>query len=256
MKIGNSTWSFHRLFEQGSMDAFSFPSECKQFGISSLEYVEDHVGGTDREHLDQLKQIIRKANCEIVAIAINDDLTYSDPKAAEEQVEHVREWLNIASYLGAKVARIFTGGADTADPEAAVQRVINNIKKLLDTAEETGVELVLENHGGLSGTPEYIEKIVKGVDSIYFGTCPDFGNFPESVDRYEGLKLLVPYAKHVHAKALNFNSSGEESCFDFRRILGILRQVGYDGTLSIEFEGSGDEREGVRLAADLIRRYL
>jgi sugar phosphate isomerase/epimerase len=256
MEICNSTWSFHRLFEEGAVDAFSFPKECRQFGITALEYVEMHVGGKSREHLDQLIETVKNNGCEIVAVALENDFTHIDAEESSRQIDHVREWMQIAKYLGAKVVRVNTGGHDIADPDAAVIRVVQCLKDLLRTAEETEVSMALENHGGLSSNPKLVERIVNGVDSTYFGTCPDFGNFPPEVDRYEALALLSRYAKHAHAKSFAFDEEGEETRFDFKRIIGILRDAGYNGYLSIEFEGQGDQREGTRRTAELLRRYL
>jgi sugar phosphate isomerase/epimerase len=87
------------------------------------------------------------------------------------------------------------------------------------------------------------------------GTCPDFGNFPSSVDRYQGLRLLAPKALHAQAKSWRFRRDGEERSIDYRRALGILHEAGYDGPIAIEYEGPGNDLEGCLRTRALILKH-
>jgi sugar phosphate isomerase/epimerase len=100
-----------------------------------------------------------------------------------------------------------------------------------------------------------VVEIIHQVESPRIGTCPDFGNFTEAQDRYEGLQILAPDAKHVHAKSYHFNDDGEETTIDFARCLKILREVSYEGAISVEFEGEGDQQVGSRKTRELISHH-
>jgi hypothetical protein len=111
----------------------------------------------------------------------------------------------------------------------------------------------MENHGGISADADTIVWIMTELRKTHppeaFGTLPDFGNFPDDVDRYESLRKIMPFAKAVHAKVRDIDENLDHPKFDHARCIQIARAAGYDGYLGIEFEGPGDEVEGVRRAA-------
>lgn len=84
------------------------------------------------------------------------------------------------------------------------------------------MKLLIENHGGISGNPDNVVRILEEVGSDYLGTCPDFGNFPAEI-RYEGLSKLAKYAVVVHAKTYEFDESGEETTIDMKRCIDIMK---------------------------------
>jgi sugar phosphate isomerase/epimerase len=105
------------------------------------------------------------------------------------------------------------------------------------------------------------------VDHDRCGTLPDFGNFcvrrsgdsydspcAEEYDRYKGVRELMPHAKAVSAKALNFNDQGQEANIDFERMMRIVLDAGYRGYVGIEYEGSEGlgEREGIAATKQLL----
>jgi len=111
--------------------------------------------------------------------------------------------------------------------------------------------MLIENHGGPSATADQIVRIIEAVDPDWVGSNPDFGNFPPK-SRYEELEKLAPYAQNAHAKTHDF--TGEQE-IDYPRCFRILKDVGYDGPLCIEFEGQGDAEEGVLKTKALIEKY-
>jgi len=135
------------------------------------------------------------------------------------------------------------------------ERCITTLRELRPVLDDLDIQLAIENHWGISTDPAMLIDIVRRCESERIGTCPDFGNFHPTQDRYEGLELLALFAKHVHAKCSSFNAAGEESNIDYRRCLRILNDAGYDGSLSIEFEGDDDPEVAIRNARDLIVRH-
>ena len=99
------------------------------------------------------------------------------------------------------------------------------------------------------------------------GTLPDFGNFclkregdkrwdakcVEEYPRYEGVKKMMPYAKAVSAKSYTFNDEGQEELIDYKKMLEIVKNAGYDGYIGVEFEGTDISPEkGINATKDLL----
>ena len=253
MKICNSTWSLHREIPD-KMPLLDYPAWNASIGIHGIEIVDNQLPSVERSFLDELRRRADDAGAPVVAIAAENDFTVTDRAEWQRQVERVTMLLrDVAVPLGCAVLRVNAGWADAGDN--APERVIEAVGRLVPVAAEVKIPLAVENHGGISSDPEVILRIVNAVGSPWFGTCPDFGNFPDET-RYECVAKVAPHAKHVHAKSYEFDNRGEETKLDYARVLRILREADYDGWLSIEFEGAGDEREGVRRTLALIQRYL
>ena len=140
-----------------------------------------------------------------------------------------------------------------------------------DISKKDKINIIVENHGGLSSNANYLAKVMKNVNLDKCGTLPDFGNFcikkidPDNYfsqcineyDKYEGMTELMPYAKAVSAKSYDFDSNGEESTIDFKRIIEITKEFNYDGYYGIEYEGLNlGENEGISKTKKLIEKYL
>jgi sugar phosphate isomerase/epimerase len=142
-----------------------------------------------------------------------------------------------------------------ADLSGKTNRAIAALRELMPTAARLRLPVVIENHWGIGTRPEPILQVIDALRSPWLGTCPDFGNFPSSIDRYQGLRLLAPKALHAQAKSWRFCRDGEERSIDYQRALGILREAGYSGPIAVEYEGAGDDLEGCLRTRALILRH-
>jgi sugar phosphate isomerase/epimerase len=133
-----------------------------------------------------------------------------------------------------------------------VERCVSTLRALRPVLDDLDMQLAIENHWGISTDPMMLVDIVRRSESDRIGTCPDFANFHPTQDRYEGLELLALLAKHVHVKTHAFDPSGKQISIDVPRCLRILQEAGYDGALSIEYEGDGDVEAAIQKARDLI----
>jgi sugar phosphate isomerase/epimerase len=139
--------------------------------------------------------------------------------------------------------------------ECKLQRAISSLRAIVPVAADRGIRIGIENHWGISGDPQTIMRIVHEVDSPFLGTCPDLGNFPRGIDPLDGLRLLAPHAVITHAKSYGFRSNGEEKTIDYRQYLPIVRQSGFDGPITVEYEGLGNDLEGCQLTRALLLRH-
>lgn len=234
-----------------------FPRIIKErYSINKVELCQMHVLSQEPKYLAQVKGALAEAGVSVVNMPIDvGNISLENPDWRAEDIAEIKTWIDTAEYLGSPCVRVNSGRSQDAE-HFDLQVTINSYKELAAYCASRGMTLMLENHGGISADPRNIIKLVEGVASPAFKLCPDFGGFEDEV-RYEGLKMMFPHAAMVHAKTFDFNEAGEQDRFDFGRCMEIVKASGYDGPISIEFEGpKGDEYEGITLTKVLIERYL
>jgi sugar phosphate isomerase/epimerase len=143
------------------------------------------------------------------------------------------------------------------DPEALsdfINRSTGSFAALAEYGAQKNINVIIENHGGPSSHPEALVRLMKAVDNPYFGTLPDFGNFPPDVDKYRAVEMMMPYAKAVSAKCYDFGEDGGETTLDYARLIKIVvDEAGYHSYIGIEYEGDRlSEYDGVKACKKLL----
>jgi sugar phosphate isomerase/epimerase len=258
--IGNSMYSFHRMFQAGELDACGFPPLCAELGILLLEVNPTYLPD-DEEGFEQFERAVQDARCRVIQMTCDFPLCADDEAGRTATVGEVRKWAQVANRLSASTIRCNLGRLLDQDVEKGTAQVIESFKEIVPLCEELGLAAVIENtHGPHTGSADRILRILEGVGSDALGTCPDLGNFPEDA-RYDSLAKLMPHAKYLHAKVWQFDAAGNEATYDFPRCVEIAKSAGYLGAWGIEFEAKldesvPDERAGVRLTRELLLRSL
>ena len=177
------------------------------------------------DYLNSLKERTFRLGLDISGTAIGNDFCKPKGPAWDKELEMTREWIDYAATLGAPVIRIFAGNVPKGDTEdAARERCIEGINQSLEYAAKKGVFLALENHGGITDTPEQMLKIVHGVSpSPWFGVNFDGGNF-RTADPYGDLAKIAPYAINAQLK-VDLYPNGRHELADLGRVIDILRQA-------------------------------
>ncbi len=247
------SWSLRSHINR-DFPAEEFPKVVEdRFGISGIEICQAHLKDASGAALEKLRSAIASRGCIHYSFPIDvGDVSQADEDSREKDLKAIEGWMEIAGQLDAKNVRVNVGRSARAD-ELSV--TVGSFRRLAAKAEQLRMGLLIENHGGVSGDPEFVVGLVKELGVSNVGTCPDFGNFPEGI-RYAGLEALMPYARHVHAKTYDFDESGNHPAFDVGRCIEIVRRSGYEGAYSIEFEGKGDQYEGITRTKELLLRYL
>jgi sugar phosphate isomerase/epimerase len=118
------------------------------------------------------------------------------------------------------------------------------------------MNVIIENHGGISSNADVVVRLMKKLNLPNFGTLPDFGNFPKETDRYEAVRKLMAFAKGVSFKCFDFDASGKETTMDCDKLMAIVGDSSYRGYVGIEYEGSRlTEFEGIQAARRFLSRY-
>ncbi|MFN8483440.1 MAG: TIM barrel protein [Anaerolineae bacterium] len=253
MKIAVSSWSVrHYINREFAFD--QFPTVVRQrFGVDALELVSRHMPAPDMRHIDLFNAALRDNDVRVVNVPIDvGNISDRDPQRRAHDLRAIKTWIDVAAELGSPNARINTG----QQPQPYdLSITIDSYRELAEYASARGMRILLENHGGISADPANIITLGEAVGWDRFATCPDFGNFAPEL-RYEALALVAPHAALAHAKALDLDADGNMPEWDFARCMQIMRDSGFDGYYSAEFEGQGEQYAGTAANVAAIRRAL
>src|SRR5689334_1483486 len=261
-KISLGEWAFHRALFGKQMKHFDVAEVTKkECGIDAIEYSAQFFMDKpkDMAYLRELKKRATDNGVEAVLITVDNQGSIGDPdeKRRMQAVENHRQWIEAAKYLGCHSIRVNGFSDEKLSPDEQAKLVIDGLRRLVEIGAKSGINVIVENHGGLSSNGKWLVKVIKGVNLPTTGTLPDFGNFPKdgpnAYDRYLGVAEMMPYAKGVSAKSYGFDQNGNETTIDYRRMLKIVVDAGYKGHLGIEYEGDKlSEIEGVRMTKKLL----
>jgi sugar phosphate isomerase/epimerase len=265
MKLSLAGWSLHKLFRapRDPLRLVEVPATAaNRFGIDAVELNSPFFPSRDAKFVKQLAAASEKARVRLLNIAVDEvgDLSADTDLDRNRAVQNCGRWVPIAADLGCTAIRANTGGMGIIDTDRAILCCVDSFRRLADLGIKHGVSILIENHGGLSADPDHMVQIVNEVrmthGSTVIGTLPDFGNWPDSADRFAGLAKILPMAKAVHAKVYDIDEQLNHPKFDLARCVALAKEAGYDGHLGIEYEGGGDPIEGVQRSISKLSTML
>jgi sugar phosphate isomerase/epimerase len=257
-KISLAEWSLNRKLFSGKLVNLDFPAYTKKnFDIHAVEYVNQFFPSSTRKYARELLQRTTDLDMTNVLIMIDGEGDLGDqyePKR-KRAVERHYEWIECAETLGCHSIRVNAAG--NGPEEAVAASVVKSLTDLCTYAEDHGINVIVENHGGYSSNGAWLSSVIRDVGMDNCGTLPDFGNFrisrTNSYDRYQGVREMMPYAKGVSAKSHTFDDRGHEKQSDYFRLLKIVKDAGYRGYIGIEYEGPDlSEDEGIMATKNLL----
>jgi sugar phosphate isomerase/epimerase len=261
-RISLAEWSLNRAIFGGKLDHLDFARTAKEeYGISAVEYVNQFFKdkAKDKAYLAQMKKRARDAGVKSRLIMIDGEgeLGHADPAKRRQAVENHYKWVEAARYLGCFAIRV--NAASSGSYQEQLERAADGLRQLSEFGAQHKISVIVENHGGLSSNGAWLAAVMERVDHPRCGTLPDFGNFNlgngREYDRYQGVRELMPYAKAVSAKSHDFDSSGNETHTDYRRMMQIVLDADYHSYVGIEYEGNRmSEPEGIRATKRLLER--
>jgi sugar phosphate isomerase/epimerase len=258
LKVSLAAWSLHKAYFDKTIDQLGMLDTCHELGITGFELVNTFFPSPQYAYLRHMRKRADDAGIRLLLIMcdLEGDIGHPEREKRVQAAINHRKWIDIAAVLGCHSIRINARG-DEVDPGAMRERCAESIGLLLDYANGTGVDMTIENHGGLSSDPAWLTSLVDLVGSPHLGTLPDFGNFPPEFDRYDAVAQLMPRAKAVSAKCYDFGPDGNETKIDFARMVQIVRDAGYQGYVGIEYEGERmSERDGIVACKALLERLI
>lgn len=261
-KISLAQWSLNRAIRAGKIDAMDFPKVSKEnFDIHAVEYVNQFYMDKkqDKSYWQDLKKKCDDLEVKSLLIMCDREGNLGDPdeKKRQQAVENHYKWVEWAKLLGGHSIRV--NAASGGSYEEQLERAADGLRKLTEFAAEHDMNVLVENHGGLSSNGEWLASVMKKVDHPRCGTLPDFGNFRlgggKEYDRYKGVRELMPFAKAVSAKSHDFDEEGNETQTDYFKMMKIVVDAGYRGYVGVEYEGGKlSEPDGIKATKRLLER--
>lgn len=287
MKIGVSSYSYSRLVSNGTMKQIDVIQAAKDAGFDVIEFSTINVpeGKTLPEFAAELRAESDRVGIPIANYTIGADFIGGSNGNLDAEIERVKGEVDVAAILGAPGMRHdITYSLKNDDPslrtfEAALPRLAAGTRAVTEYAASKGIRTMTENHGFISQDSLRVEKLVSAVAHPNFGVLIDFGNFfCADEDSAIAVGRLAPFAFHAHAKDFHFKpgegfNPGEgyfmSRAGNFIRgaIIGhgnvpllqsirALKRTGYDGVLSVEFEGMEDPLQGIRIGGENLRKLV
>ena len=267
-KISLAEWSLHRTLRDPAIEMtnLDFARVAKQdFGIDAIEYVNQFFKdkANDEKYLADLKQRSEDEGVRNLLIMIDGEGQLGAPDQAErtKSVKNHYKWVDAAKFLGCHSIRVNAGSRGSYGEQQKL--AADGLRRLSEYAQTRGLNVIVENHGGLSSNGKWLVGVIEKVGMDNCGTLPDFGNFyisrgpnPELYDRYLGVDELMPYALAVSAKTNDFDQKGNEINTDYEKMMRIVvEKHDYHGYVGIEYEGRDlNEMEGIKKSKELLQR--
>ena len=279
MKYSVSSYSFSRA----GIPELDLPAKAKSMGFDAIEFAEIHNGDMDKaEYAGLLRQKCDEVGIEISNYAIGANFLYGSDGDLDAEVERLCREVDIASILGVPTMRHDAAWDYNKDDRAgrgfdnALPRIIEGCRRVTEYAETKGIKTMIENHGQFIQEATRVEKVVTGVAHPNFGLLLDMGNFLcADDDPAKAFGRLAPFGFYVHAKDFHVKSGDEPApqngFFTTRagnylrgaiighgnvpvyRCLKILKNNGYDGYVSVEFEGMEDPITAIKYGLENLK---
>ena len=259
-EISIAEWSLHKSLFGKKITNLEFPVVAKkEFDISAVEYVNQFFKdkANDKNYLNELKKICDNEGVKSLLIMCDGEGKLGDPDKSKRisSVNNHKRWIEAAKHLGCHSIRVNASSSGSYDDQQKL--AADGLSKLSEFASTHGLNVIVENHGGLSSNGQWLSAVMKSVNMKNCGTLPDFGNFRigggKTYDRYKGVKELMPFAKAVSAKSHDFDDNGNEIHTDYHKMMKIVIDAGYRGYVGIEYEGSKlGEYDGIKATKKLL----
>jgi sugar phosphate isomerase/epimerase len=276
MKTSLSVWSCHKYFYDKTWTNADFihfvGQSTKADGVELL-----HRFWNPDTDIPQIEKALQQEGLEVACIAASNNFALPYPADRQEQLQQIHDSVDIAVRFGAKVVRVFSGNQQQdVEFEQARVWILEGLRAAAEYAGRTNTVLCLENHGLFAGRAEQVRSIIREVNSSFLRSTFDMGNFllvdENPNDAYEQLQSVI---SHVHCKDFTrveedfqgesyVSVSGQryagtiigEGSVDLQHLLDRLKENGYDGWLTVEFEGNEEQTTGSIHSIDHLKRLL
>lgn len=283
MKTSVSSYSFAQYVSSGKMTQFDCVSKAKEMGFDAIEFTNiiTHDGEDAKTIAKKIRDEANRVGIDINAYTISACLYQETDEDSEKEVARLKEQLEIAKILGAKVMRhdvcykLGTSG-NSRSFDLMLPTIAKNARMVTEYAETLGIKTCTENHGFIAQDSYRVEKLFNSVAHDNYGLLVDVGNFLcADEDPITAVSRVAPYAFHAHVKDFRFSKTPfdndglmtrganyligcaiGEGIVPVKQCLAILKRAGYDGYISLEYEGTEDCMLGISRGLENIKKYL
>lgn len=284
MKTSVTSYSFGGYMAENKLGYVGIIDKAAEFGFDGIEYTD---GGymAEPDAAQKIRERAAEKGIEVVALAVGANFTSGSNGNLKDEIARVCKMVDFAAAMGAKVMRHDVSGGYGSERkhsrgyDNALPRIAEGCREVSKYAEQKGVKTCTENHGYFSQDAQRVEKLINTVAFDNFGALVDMGNFMcADEDPSLSVSIMAPYAFHVHAKDFHYKSGMDVNpgagWFQTRggnyirgAIIGhgeakiyqsvqTLKRAGYDGFITVEFEGMEDNLKGIQLGLENLKRFI
>ena len=268
IKISLQCVSFANTLMNGKMSILEFPRVVREdFNIQGAEYwnIPMIQKRRDSKFIKELNKKTSDYGLENTLMLVDlfdlktresKSICDKDPKIRNEAIEEHKEWIDVAKSIGCSSIRVNLW-SEGMSAEEVKNISVEGLGKLLEYSSTLDMSIVIENHGGFTSDGAWLVDLMKSINHPNLGTLPDFGtlnfcveraqpreeemyspNCLNQYDKYKGVEEMLPYAKGISAKSINFDNNGNETNTDFERMIKLIKSSSFEGYMAIEYEGA------------------
>lgn len=269
-KLGISTYSYWH-FKDPKTPIETVIEKSAAIGVHGVDILHRQMDSEERSYLQKVKRTAFINGIDLICLSIHQDFVEETAEERKKNVDHTIRCIELAYQMGIPCIRINSGRWNTIKSfdELMAKRgiepilpgrtedegfkwCIDCIEQCLPKAQECGVILALENHWGLTRTPDGLLRILDAIKSPWLGGLMDTGNFLE--DPYPKLEQIASRVVFVQAKTYYGGGEWYTLDIDYKRVAKILSSVGYKGYISLEFEGKENPDVAVPKSIAMLRK--
>lgn len=283
MKISVSSYSFHQYIKAGKLTQFDCVAKAKEMGFDAIEFTDIIADGLDaqKQTAKSLCDEAKRVGIEINAYTIGANLFCGSGEENAKEVQRLKTQLDVANILGAKLMRhdvchslTKTGNGRSFD--LMLPTIAKNAREITEYAQTLGIKTCSENHGFIAQDSDRVERLFNAVNHENYGLLVDMGNFAcADENSVTAVSRLAPYAIHAHAKDFIIRKEKYGRCqletrgcnyiggvavgegdIPVKQCLAVLKKAGYEGFLSIEYEGCDDCIDGIARGLANLKQFM
>ena len=275
MKLSVCHYSFHRTWAKEDWECGKLAEETRAAGAVAIDFHVRFLGDLSRAK-EKIESALEATGLKLSGLSLSNNFHTDDPAEFREQVNAVKEGIELAAAVRAPASRIFgghlPGGGDAAARQQGRQRILDGLGEVVADAEKCGVTLALENHGGLPCLAEEQVDVIEAINSPNLKATIDLGNYMQcGQEGHDGVAIAAGHAAYIHVKDFKKKAGWQagQPCYgkidactvgqgdvDVTACVEELRKINYRGYIALEYEGPDDERRGVKQSLDFMYSIL
>jgi sugar phosphate isomerase/epimerase len=257
IKLSLAAYSMRQFLDlkKPTMTLFEFIDFASELPLDAVELTSYYWAETTDAYGEKLKAYAAKKKLTISGVPVGNNFCLKDDTKRKAEIQKVKDWTERAAKVGAQTVRIFAGNLEKGDTlEEAQKRVVAAMNECCEVAEKLGIYLALENHGGITDTPEHLLDLVKPVKSKALGVNVDTGNF-HTADPYADIAKIAPYGVVSQIKSEVFPSNKKEDA-DLGKVIKIFKDTNFHGYVALEYEAAEDPKKAVPRLIKELRKLI
>jgi sugar phosphate isomerase/epimerase len=246
-----NAYSFNSELRSGEMTFYDMMEYAADIGLDAIDltgyYFNSYPEIPSNKELFNLKRKALELGLDIAWTGVRNDFATPNLVKRNNDIELIKNWLQVSSKIGSPLMRIFTGRHknENYSKQDVKEWMVNDFKTCAKYGELHGVIVGLQNHDEFLFTSEEVIDMLKRVNSDWFGLILDCGSLPSN-DPYKEIENLAPYANYFFVKEHVKQEDSTKVSADLQRIAKIIQSSNYRGYVSFESLKEGNTKEIIK----------